>query len=157
MIKKTIFSVLPFLVILLVVSCNQDVENTTDKGVSPDLVTTPITADGTNGKSKLPVMTFKKTTHDFGAIVQGEKVAHKFVFTNTGGTDLIISDASATCGCTVPAYSRKPIKKGEKGEIEVVYNSAGFTGSQHKSIRILTNAQPNNIRLNIEAEIIVIK
>jgi len=157
MTKKIIFSVLPFLLILLVVACNQDGEKTTDIGVSPDLVTNPITADGTSGKSKLPVMTFENTTHDFGSIVQGEKVAHKFVFTNTGGSDLIISDASATCGCTVPTYSRKPIKPGKSGEIEVVFNSAGRTGSQHKSIRVLTNAQPNTIRLDIDAEIIVIK
>ncbi len=157
MIKKTIFLVLPFLLILFIVSCKQNDENNTDEGVSPDLVTNPITAEGTSSKSKLPEMTFEQTTHDFGSIVQGEKVAQKFTFTNTGGSDLIISDASATCGCTVPTYSRKPIKPGKSGEIEVVFNSAGRTGSQHKSIRILTNAQPNTVRLDIDAEIIVIK
>jgi len=98
-------------------------------------------------------MEFETTSHDFGMIVKGEKVANTFKFKNTGGADLIITDATATCGCTVPKYSRKPIKPGQEGEIEVIFNSAGRDGSQHKSISILTNAQPNTIRLEIEAEI----
>jgi len=83
--------------------------------------------------------------------------SYTFKFVNAGGADLIISSASSTCGCTVPSYSKKPLKPGEKGEIEVVFDSAGRTGSQHKSVSILTNAQPNTVRLEIEAEIIVLK
>jgi hypothetical protein len=157
MIKKTLLLVLPFLFLIASISCQQDSNNNAHEGISPDLVTNPITADGDSQKSKLPVMEFKTTSHDFGTIVQGEKVAHKFSFLNNGGSDLIISDASATCGCTVPTYPRKPIKPGKSGEIEVVFNSAGRTGSQHKSISVLTNSQPNTIRLDIDAEIIVVK
>ncbi len=100
-------------------------------------------------------MEFKETRKDFGIIVQGEKVAHTFEFTNSGGADLVISDASSTCGCTIPSYSKKPIKPGEKGNIEVVFDSAGRTGSQSKSVRILTNAQPNTVELEVSAEIFV--
>ncbi len=157
MIKKTLILVLPLMLLLASTSCQQGSGNNTEEGVSPNLVTNPITADGNNGKSNLPIMEFKTTSHDFGTIVQGEKVAHKFTFTNIGGSDLIISDASATCGCTVPTYPRKPIKPGKTGEIEVVFNSAGRTGSQHKSVSVLTNSQPNTIRLDIDAEIIVVK
>lgn len=142
---------------LLVTSCQQSKKEDDKEGVSADLVTNPISADGEKTKNTLPVMEFKTTKHDFGTIVQGEKVAQKFKFKNTGGSDLIISDASASCGCTVPEYDRKPVKPGGEGEIEVVFDSAGRTGSQHKTINILTNAQPNTIRLEIEAEIIVIK
>jgi hypothetical protein len=158
MFKKILIPVLPLFLFMLVASCQQqDNKNDNDEGVSPDLVSNPITAEGEKEKVKLPVMEFETTSHDFGTIVQGEKVAHTFKFKNIGGTDLIISDASATCGCTVPEYDRKPIKPGDEGKIEVVFNSAGRTGSQHKTVNVLTNAQPNTIRLEINAEIIVVK
>src|SRR5210317_1516758 len=102
MIKKTLVPVLTLLFLLAYTSCQQNSQNNDDEGVSPDLVSNPISSDGKKDKIKLPVMEFETTSHDFGSIVQGEKVAHKFKFKNTGGADLIISDATATCGCTVP-------------------------------------------------------
>ncbi len=160
--KKILIPVLSLLFLVQFLSCQQKQEKDDDTAISADLVSNPISANEEKGKgketekSKLPVMEFKTTSHDFGLIVQGEKVANTFKFTNTGGADLIISDASATCGCTIPTYSRKPIKPGEEGEIEVVFNTAGKTGAQHKTISILTNAQPNTIRLEIEAQIAVL-
>ena len=147
---------IPFLTIVFLcslLSCQQNAKDGEENSVSADLVNNPITADGEGEKSKLPVMEFETTSHDFGMIVKGEKVAWKFKFKNTGGSDLIISDASATCGCTVPKWPREPIKPGKGGDIEVVFNSAGRDGSQHKSVSVLTNGQPNTIRLEIEAEI----
>ena len=123
--------------------------------ISSNLVTNPITASGSGEKNRLPVMEFEETSHDFGIVVQGEKVAYTFTFTNTGGSDLVISNTSSTCGCTVSNFSRKPIKPGEKGKIEVVFNSAGRTGANTKSISVLTNAQPNTILLEISAEVFV--
>ena len=48
-----------------------------------------------------PVMTFEKTTHDFGTINEGDKVTTQFSFTNTGKADPVIVDARGSCGCTV--------------------------------------------------------
>ncbi len=154
--KKQIF--IPIISLFLLaqfISCQQKPLNNEDTTVSADLVNNPISADGDKEKSKLPVMEFETTTHDFGLLVQGDKVANTFKFVNTGGADLIISAANATCGCTVPKFSRKPIKPGEEGKIEVVFDTAGRSGAQHKTISILTNAQPNTIRVEIEAEIFV--
>jgi hypothetical protein len=126
-----------------------------DKSVSPNLVTNPITASGKKAAGSLPVMTFEQTKHDYGIMMQGEKLAYTFKFTNTGGSDLIISDASSTCGCTVPDYSKAPVKPGEQGKVEVIFNSAGKTGTVSKTVRLLTNAQPNTIELEITAEVYV--
>lgn len=160
--KNMIQLSLVFLSIILLsvlgMGCGNQNGKGTEKGkVSPDLVTNPITASGEKAKSNLPVMTFASEEHDFGLIVQGEKVAHTFTFTNTGGSELVISNVSATCGCTTPEWSKEPVRPGETGKIEVVFNSAGRSGMENKEVKILTNAQPNTVRLIVRAEIYVPK
>lgn len=86
-----------------------------------------------------PAMTFEVKEYDFGEIMQGDKVEYVFKFTNTGNAPLIISNARASCGCTVPEWPKEPIPPGDTGEIDVVFNSAGKSGRQTKSIRISTN------------------
>jgi hypothetical protein len=75
--------------------------------------------------NKEPVISFDKKIWDFGTITDGEVVEHTFRFTNTGTNDLIISNASASCGCTIPEWPKEPIAPGEKGEIKVEFNSNG--------------------------------
>lgn len=136
-------------------SCNNESSTNNDEHVSSDLVTNPMTASGKEKKNQLPVMEFQSDKHDFGLIIQGEKVAHTFKFKNTGGSDLVISNCSATCGCTIPSWPKEPIKPGEEGKIEVVFSSAGRSGPNHKKIAVLTNAQPNRVELSISAEVFV--
>src|SRR5687768_16817628 len=57
--------------------------------------------------------------HDFGKITDGEKVEYSFRFKNSGKNPLIITNASASCGCTVPEKPEAPIKPGETGFIKV--------------------------------------
>lgn len=98
---------------------------------------------------------FDKTTYSFGSFKETEKVSCKFKFTNTGNGPLVIHQAIATCGCTVPKYPKEPIKPGESGEITVTYNGAGkFQGYFRKSITIRTNAKNEVIRLYIEGDMI---
>lgn len=98
---------------------------------------------------------FDKTTYSFGYFKETEKVSCKFKFTNTGNGPLVIHQAIATCGCTVPKYPKEPIKPGESGEITVTYNGAGkFPGYFRKSITIRTNAKNEVIRLYIEGDMI---
>ena len=142
-------------------SCNsKKTEGTaTDKNeISTDVVSNPITASGDNkGLEDLPKIEFKVTNYDFGAIVQGEKVSYVFKFKNTGKKDLVISGASATCGCTVPKYGKEPIAPGKEGELEVVFDSTGKSGSQRKVVTVLANTQPNTTELTITADIIIPK
>jgi len=139
--------------ILVLPGCKSKADK--NNSVSPDLITNPVTASGKKVKSDLPVMEFEQVKHDFGTVVQGEKVAHTFKFTNAGGSDLVISNASATCGCTVPTWSKKPVKPGDQGSVEVVFNSSGRTGSVSKTVNILANTQPNTVQLEVTAEIYV--
>lgn len=97
---------------------------------------------------------FEKTSHNFGTFPESEsKVTCTFKFTNTGDNLLVIHQAIASCGCTVPQYPKEPIKPGESGEIVVTYNGAGkFPGHFKKSITLRTNAKQEVVRLYVEGD-----
>ena len=66
---------------------------------------------------------FDKTTHDFGKFSENSPVVScVFTFTNIGDAPLVIHQAVASCGCTVPEYTKEPIQPGKKGTIKVTYN-----------------------------------
>ncbi|MBR4757259.1 MAG: DUF1573 domain-containing protein [Bacteroidaceae bacterium] len=74
-----------------------------------------------------------------------------FAFTNTGDAPLVINQAFASCGCTVPTYTKDPVKPGEKGKIEVTYNGKGkVAGHFSKTITVRSNAKTEIVRLTIE-------
>lgn len=100
-----------------------------------------------------PEITFEEEVYNFGTIKQGEVATYEFVFTNTGKEPLIISNAQASCGCTVPNWPKEPIKKGEKGRIKASFNSAGKTGLQDKTITITSNAKNGTKVLHMKGNI----
>ena len=146
------YTLILFSIIILFSSCNNPKKDNEEK-LSSDLVINPKTADGKEDMSKLPIIKFEYVDFDFGLIFDGEEVVHKFKFKNTGGSALIISDVSASCGCTIPTYSKKPIPAGEEGYVEVRFNSSGRQGLQHKTVTVLANTQPNRITLSFVAEV----
>jgi hypothetical protein len=95
---------------------------------------------------------FEKTTHDFGTFSEKSPVVTcTFTFSNVGEKPLVINQAMASCGCTVPEYTKTPVKPGEKGEIKVTYNGTGkFPGHFKKSITVITNGVVEKTRLYIE-------
>ncbi len=95
---------------------------------------------------------FDKVNHNFGSFPETETI-HKvaFGFTNVGDKPLIINQAIASCGCTIPKYTKQPIAPGEKGEIIVTYNSKGtWPGHFKKSITVRSNGTVEMTRLCIE-------
>ena len=133
---------------------NQDNQGD-DSLITTDIIQNPISdKDTTLDNSNLPVFKFQETSFDFGVLVEGEKVAHSFRYKNIGNSDLIITSVSTTCGCTVPSFSKEPLKPGDEAELEVVFSSSGKHGMQHKTITILANTQPNRTYLEIMAEVI---
>ena len=66
---------------------------------------------------------------------------------------LVIHQAIASCGCTVPKYTQEPILPGKTGTVTVTYNGTGrYPGHFRKSITLRTNAETEMIRLYIEGE-----
>jgi hypothetical protein len=126
---------------------------TGSKQLQSDVNNKPTFEAPTDGK--YPVITFKHAEYDFGDIKQGEVVEHTFEFTNTGEADLIIGDAKASCGCTVPEYPKnKLIKPGEKGTIKVSFDSDKKRGSSSKTVTLITNTQKGTELLTIKTNII---
>lgn len=97
---------------------------------------------------------FDKTIHNFGSFSEAApKVTCIFEYTNIGEQPLVINQAVASCGCTVPEYTKAPVKPGEKGQIKVTYNGEGkFPGHFKKSITIRTNGAIEMTRLYIEGD-----
>ncbi|MBQ0073359.1 MAG: DUF1573 domain-containing protein [Prevotella sp.] len=97
---------------------------------------------------------FDKTTSNFGTFSESNPIQKcTFTFTNTGDQPLIINQAVASCGCTVPKYTKTPVKPGEKGTVEITYNGKGkFPGHFKKTITIRTNGTPEMVRLYIEGD-----
>jgi hypothetical protein len=118
-------------------------------------INNPNTASGDGDMSQLPKFQFVTEEHDFGKLGQGEKVSFTFKFKNVGKSNLIISDAKATCGCTVADYPRTPVKPGEESGIVITFNTEGKIGIQNKAVTLVANTQPNTKVLTIKAEIIV--
>lgn len=95
--------------------------------------------------------TFKNRVHDFGIIKEdGGPVTHTFEFTNTGNKPLIIVEATASCGCTRPEYTTKPIKPGKKGKIKVTYSPLGRPGAFRKTVKVKTNGSEGRTTLIVE-------
>lgn len=99
----------------------------------------------------LPEFKFEQENHDFGTIEEGTIAKYDFEFTNTGEAPLIISNASGSCGCTVPQWPREPIAPGETGIIHVEFNSNGRPGNQTKTVTLNANTMPNKKVLRINA------
>ncbi len=102
----------------------------------------------------LPSFEFTQEEHDFGTITEGDIVDHVFTFANNGDAPLIISSATASCGCTVPQWPREPIPVGATGEIKVQFNSRKKPGIQNKTVTITANTYPKTSRLKIKANVV---
>ncbi len=103
-------------------------------------------------KTDGPSIKFEKTTHDFGTFSETNSTQKcVFTFTNVGKSPLIINQAIASCGCTVPSFPEKPIAPGDSGVIKITYNGLGYyPGTFKKVITVMTNAKTRMMRLYIE-------
>ncbi len=117
-------------------------------------VRSEITPSGSSMAENYAEIKFDTLRHDMGVFPASDPIRkHSFVFTNIGTAPLIINQAFASCGCTVPSFTKEPIKPGEKGSIDVTYNGEGLVpGRFAKTITIRSNAKTKIVRLVIEGE-----
>ena len=94
------------------------------------------------------------SVYDFGKVKDGERVTYSYRFRNTGNKPLVISSATASCGCTVPEKPEEPVKPGEIGFLKVVFNSEGRVGPTHKEVTVISNAYPEFPVLQLKGEVV---
>lgn len=108
---------------------------------------------GTMMASAQAVVKFDKTSHNYGKFTEDKPQTCVFKFTNTGNEPLVIHQAFASCGCTVPTFTKEPIAPGKSGEIKVVYNGKGkLPGHFKKTVSVRSNATNALVRVYIEGD-----
>jgi len=138
---KKIFLSIACIVVLAACNNQKAVESTADSKETSEIAA----VDTANA----PAFKFEKEVYDFGKITEGDVVTYDFKFKNIGNSPLIISSATATCGCTVPEYPKEPVAPGANGVIRVVFNSSAKPGMQNKIVSITANTIPSLTELNI--------
>lgn len=108
------------------------------------------TKNGEVDTNNMAIITFEETTFDFGRIKEGDVINHEFKFKNTGNKDLFLLYHQATCGCTVPTFSKDPYKPGASGSLTIAFDSKGKKLSQNKKIKIYSNTFPNMTTLTLK-------
>lgn len=134
-----------FLLSLVFLSCDIRNQHTVDVKASP--VTDAQFAE----KTSVEVI---DTLYNFGKATDGEKVEYNFKFRNSGTKPLIISNATSSCGCTVPEKPDAPVKPGEIGFLRVVFDSKNRVGTVHKDIKVTSNAEPAFPVLQLIGEVV---
>ena len=128
--------------------------NKNDKKLSTDLVKNHQSLNNDSKEIIQPIIEILESEYDFGIIKQGEKATHDYKIKNIGNSDLLITSAKGSCGCTVPEWPKEPIRPGSVAKIKVTFDSKGKIGKQSKRVTLMTNAIPNVKILTIKGEII---
>jgi len=113
-----------------------------------------------NANAQKPAhITFDRLVIDVGEFPETSPVKSAiFNFKNTGEQPLVINQAVASCGCTVPEYSKQPIMPGKSGQIKVTYNGKNkFPGRFKKSVTVRTNGDQEVTRIYISGNMTAAK
>jgi hypothetical protein len=144
--KKQILNAMLLAACIFTVSCSS--EKPTEESGS----TTAIGADSIATKP-ITSIAFADSLHDFGTLNEGEKATYTFKYTNTGENPLVLEDVRASCGCTLPEWTKDEIAPGAEGLIKVVYNSEGRPGEFKKTITVIANTQAEVSLLTIMGKV----
>ena len=97
---------------------------------------------------------FEPARHDFGAIREVDgKVSHTFTGINRGEQPVVLLDVVASCGCTVPAFSKRPILPGETTEIVVTFDPENRPGGFIKELAVYSVERKKIATLTIEGDV----
>lgn len=125
-----------------------------DATANPTIDNPNVVSENEAPNPNAPVMKFAEMEFDFGDIKPNSTVRHTFTFTNTGKSPLLIEDATASCGCTTPSWTKEPVAPGAKGTMEVQFDSRGKQGIVSKQVAVRANTQPNITTILIKGNIL---
>ena len=119
---------------VLLAACNSN-------NATPDTATEPTgTTALAEGAANVTSIQWLDSTHqNLGRINEGQVVEISWRFKNTGTKPLVISNVSASCGCTVPDKPEQPIAPGGEETIRAQFDSKDRVGPQHKDVYVEAN------------------
>lgn len=93
---------------------------------------------------------------DLGTVTQGQVVEVAWRFKNTGDKPLVVSSATASCGCTVAEKPEEPVAPGAIGVIKAKFDSNGRENEQHKEVYVTANTKGTTTH-NLSFKVNVVK
>lgn len=130
------------------------IEAVTEPSPFDNVANDPYYNPPSEAQGPITTVSFDRVEHNFGKLKDGEKPFTTFKFINTGKEDLVISNATGSCGCTVPEWPKEPIKPGKSGSIKVEFDSKDKLGEQIKTVSVSSNTEPSVNTLTIKATVL---
>lgn len=97
---------------------------------------------------------FDKLVNDLGTFSEdSEPKVCTFKFTNRLAKAIAIVHVQSTCGCTIPEYTKKVVRPGESGEINITYNPQGHPGIFNRTILVSFSGQPDKVHLFVKGTV----
>lgn len=99
-------------------------------------------------------LVFDPARHDFGTVREIDgKVSHTFTGVNRGDRPVVLLDVVTSCGCTVPAFSKKPVLPGDSTRITVTYDPENRPGGFIKELSVYSSERQKVATLTIEGTV----
>ena len=99
-------------------------------------------------------LVFTPATWDFGTILETDgRVSHTFTGENRGDKPVVILDVVTTCGCTVPEFTKRPIRPGEKTTVKVTYDPTNRPGAFTKDLGVYSSERRKIATLTIQGSV----
>ncbi len=127
------------------------------EGENASVVHNAVSATTSSDTVNVAKMLFEQPEYDFGEVKQGTIVKHSFKFKNIGRVPLLISDARATCGCTVPEWPKEAVPVGGEGVISAKFDTQGKLNNQTKEITITANTHPTETKIVLKGVVLEAK
>jgi hypothetical protein len=151
--KKIRMRPIGLLLIFTLIFTSCEITDQRKDDIDAGIINVPASANQVDAED-IPEITFEDLGFDFGVISQGEKITHTYRFKNTGKSDLVIVRVEGSCGCTImKGWPKHPVKPGEKGKIDVIFDSVGKRGVQNKTISVVANTVPSTTVLKLDGKV----
>lgn len=135
-------------------ACNSNDAGTTANATTTDANNAAVTTEATPAaiNTAASIQWMDSTHQELGKVKEGQVVEISWRFKNIGDKPLVITNVSASCGCTVPAKPEKPIAPGGEEIIKAQFDSKDRVGPQRKDVYV--EAGGNSTQLSFALEVI---
>lgn len=100
-----------------------------------------------------PQMKLKQNRIELGQVQWKHPISITYDLQNTGDKPLVLSNVSASCGCTSVDWTKEAIPSKGKGTITAVFDSE-MLGYFDKEVAIYSNSNPSLIYLSFDGQVV---